>query len=112
VQDHYWDFDVCWIPYATDHAFNRAAWPTKIMDGLASGRPVVSTDIPECRLYSNWITIVQNADEAISAVRRLLGRPPNGEKARRQVDFTRDHLLSRWAETLLGWLANASNIDL
>ena len=78
------------------------------MDGLASGRPVVSTDIPECRSYSNWITIVQNADEAISAVRRLLGRPPNGEKAHRQVDFTRDHLWSRRAETLLGWLANAS----
>jgi hypothetical protein len=75
------------------------------MDGLASGRPVVSTDIPECRLYSNWITIVQNADEAISAVQRLLGRPPNGEKARRQVDFTRDHLWSRRAETLLGWLS-------
>lgn len=108
VRDHYWDFDVCWIPYATDHAFNRAACPTKIMDGLASGRPVVSTDIPECRSYSNWITIVQNADEAISAVRRLLGRPPNGEKAHRQVDFTRDHLWSRRAETLLGWLANAS----
>ena len=104
VRDHYWDFDVCWIPYATDHAFNRAACPTKIMDGLASGRPVVSTDIPECRLYSNWITIVQSPDEAISAVQRLLGRPPNGEKARRQVDFTRDHLWSRRAETLLGWV--------
>jgi teichuronic acid biosynthesis glycosyltransferase TuaH len=107
VRDYYWDFDVCWIPYATDHAFNRAACPTKIMDGLASGRPVVSTDIPECRLYSNWMTIVQNADEAISAVRRLLGRRPNGAKAGRQVDFTRNHLWSRRAETLVGWLANA-----
>ena len=112
VRAHYWDFDVCWIPYATDHAFNHAACPTKIMDGLASGRPIVSTDIPECRLYSNWITIVQNADEAISAVRRLLGRPPNGEKACRQVDFIQDHLWSRRAETLLGWLANASDNDL
>jgi glycosyltransferase involved in cell wall biosynthesis len=104
VRSHYWGFDVCWIPYATDHAFNRAACPTKIMDGLASGRPVVSTDIPECRLYSNWITIVRSADEAISALRCLFGRSPNSEKARRQVDFTRDHLWSRRAETLLGWL--------
>ena len=107
VRDHYWDFDVCWIPYATDHPFNQAACPTKIMDGLASGRPVISTDIPECRLYSNWIAVVQSADEAISAIRRLLGRPPGGEEARRQVDFTRDHLWSRRAETLLGWLADA-----
>jgi teichuronic acid biosynthesis glycosyltransferase TuaH len=111
VRHHYWDFDVCWIPYATDHTFNRAACPTKIMDGLASGRPVISTDIPECRLYSNLITIVQSADEAISALRHLLGRPPNSEQVRRQVDFTREHLWSGRAETLLGWLANANDND-
>ena len=51
VPKHYWGFGVNWIPYATDHAFNQAACPTKIMDGLASGRPVLSTDSPECRLY-------------------------------------------------------------
>ena len=107
VQEHYWDFDIFWIPYATDHAFNQAACPTKIMDGLASGRPVISTDIPECRLYPEWITVVQSADEAISAIRCLLGRPPDGEMARHQVDFARRHLWSRRAETLLGWLADA-----
>ena len=107
VQEHYWGFDISWIPYATDHAFNQAACPTKIMDGLASGRPVISTDIPECRLYPEWITVVQSPDEAISAIRRLLVRPPAGEMARQQVDFTRRHLWSRRAETLLGWLADA-----
>ena len=108
VKEYYWNFRICWIPYATDHAFNQAACPTKIMDGLASGRPVISTDIPECRLYSNWITVVQSADEAISAIRRLLGRALDGEAARRQVDFTRDHLWSRRAETLVRLLADAS----
>jgi len=107
VQEHYWSFDIFWIPYATDHAFNQAACPTKIMDGLASGRPVISTDIPECQLYSEWITVVQSADEAISAVRRLLARQSDGKMARQQVDFTRRHLWSQRAKTLLGWLADA-----
>lgn len=105
VQEHYWKFNIFWIPYATDHAFNQAACPTKIMDGLASGRPVISTDIPECRLYSEWITVVQSADKAISAIRCLLGRSADGKMERAQVDFARRHIWSRRAETLLGWLA-------
>jgi glycosyltransferase involved in cell wall biosynthesis len=105
VREHYWDFSIFWIPYATDHAFNQAACPTKIMDGLASGRPVISTDIPESRLYPEWITVVQSADEAISAIRCLLGRSADGKMERAQVDFARRHIWSRRAETLLGWLA-------
>ena len=51
VAAHYWSFAVNWIPYDAAHPFNRAACPTKIMDGLGSGRPMVSTPVPECRLY-------------------------------------------------------------
>jgi len=40
------------IPYAQNDRFNRACSPTKIMDGLGSGRPIVATAIPECRLYA------------------------------------------------------------
>ena len=34
-------FDVCLIPYRADHPFNRACCPTKIMDYMGSGRPIV-----------------------------------------------------------------------
>ncbi len=47
---YYQAFDVILIPYAQDNRFNRACSPTKIMDGLGSGRPIVATAIPECRL--------------------------------------------------------------
>lgn len=48
---------VNWIPYKTDHPFNIACCPTKIMDYIASGRPILSTSVPECALYPDWITI-------------------------------------------------------
>jgi teichuronic acid biosynthesis glycosyltransferase TuaH len=105
VQEHYWNFDISWIPYATDHAFNQAACPTKIMDGLASGRPIISTDIPECRQYPEWITIVRNADEAISAIQCLLASPIDQRRSRAQVDFARGHTWSQRAATLLGLVA-------
>ena len=44
-------FDLGLIPYRVDHPFNVACCPTKIMDYMAAGRPVVATDLPECRLY-------------------------------------------------------------
>ncbi len=44
---------VCLIPYQTDHPFNIACCPTKILDYMVTGRPIVSTALPECQLYSS-----------------------------------------------------------
>ena len=45
----YQSFAVNWMPYDVRNAFNIACCPTKIFDALATGRPFISTDIPECR---------------------------------------------------------------
>lgn len=52
-----WSAAVNWIPYDTRHPFNQASCPTKIMDYLAAGRPVLSTPVPECVLYPDFIHI-------------------------------------------------------
>ncbi len=72
VCDYYWNFAVNWIPYDVSHPFNQASCPTKIMDGIASARPVISTDIPECRLYPDWITIFHSIEEAVQVIREYL----------------------------------------
>ncbi len=58
---YYQSFDVILIPYAQNNAFNQACSPTKIMDGLGSGRPIVATAIPECRLYSRLFDVAEDA---------------------------------------------------
>ena len=60
------------IPYRMDHPFNLACNPTKIMDSMGSGRPIVATAIPECRLHAERFDVAENADEFIDAVRRIL----------------------------------------
>ena len=72
VCEHYRRYAINWMPYDTTHGFNVACCPTKIMDALASGRPFLSTDIPEVRLYPDRIEIVRTADEAASILRSLL----------------------------------------
>ena len=72
---YYQAFDVTLIPYRMDHPFNRACNPTKIMDAMGSGRPIVATAIPECRLHAERFDVAENGDEFIEAVRKILGQP-------------------------------------
>ena len=64
----YQSFAVNWMPYDVAHPFNLASCPTKIFDALATGRPFISTDLPECQRYSEYIRIVGSPVEAKNAI--------------------------------------------
>ena len=87
IIDHYnRSFDLGLIPYRTNHPFNIACCPTKIMDYMAAGRPVVATDLPECRLYSDVFDVVAPEQFAAAVKNRLAGSPDDGRAmARWQV---------------------------
>ena len=65
---YYQTFDVTLIPYRVDHPFNRACNPTKIMDSMGSGRPIVATAIPECRLHTERFDVADDSDGFIAAI--------------------------------------------
>jgi len=107
VAQYYWSFAVNWIPYAVTHPFNQAACPTKIMDGIASGRPILSSDIPECHLYPEWITIFHSAEEAIAQIRGHLGlgeTPEAYRKCLKQLEFAQQNTWQARAQKLESWL--------
>ena len=115
VAKHYWSFALTWIPYATDHIFNTASCPTKIMDGLASGRPVLSTDLPECRLYGEWIKIFHTAEEAADLIRQDLVLSHNAQAAetsRLQVELvSRSHTWEQRAALVQQWLSSSGKTE-
>ncbi len=78
---YYQAFDVCLIPYRVDHPFNRACNPTKIMDAMGSGRPIVATAIPECRLHSERFQVADNGALFIEAVRQILAQKSDDGRA-------------------------------
>jgi teichuronic acid biosynthesis glycosyltransferase TuaH len=107
VAQYYWSFAINWIPYVVAHKFNQAACPTKIMDGIASGRPILSSSIPECNLYPEWITIFDSATDAIALIREcltLLEKPESYDKSLKQLVFARQHTWQIRAQTLENWL--------
>lgn len=69
---YYESFDAILMPYAREHPFNTACSPTKIMDGMGSGRPIVATSIPECRLYAHLFDVVPDDDSFLAAARSIV----------------------------------------
>ena len=109
VVKYYWSFAVNWIPYAVTHPFNQASCPTKIMDGIASGRPILSTDIPECRSYPEWITIFHSVEDAIALIREQLAlsdKPEVFENSLKQLEFAHQNTWQARAQTLEKLLLN------
>lgn len=97
-------FDVALIPYRVDHPFNVSCSPTKIMDYMAAGRPVVSTDLPECRLHSDRFDVVAPGAFAEAVSDRLAAGSDDGRAAAR-LAWARDHSCRSEVERLLDWLS-------
>jgi glycosyltransferase involved in cell wall biosynthesis len=97
-------FDVCLIPYRTDHPFNRACSPTKIMDYMGTGRPIVSTAVPECQLYDHLFHVAASSDEFVDSVRAILEAHSDDGRAAQRFDWARANTCHRVVDRLLGWL--------
>lgn len=63
------NFDVCILPYITS-SVNPS--PTKMYDYLATGKPIISTSIPEIEGFKNCIKIAGSREEFIEFVKESL----------------------------------------
>jgi glycosyltransferase involved in cell wall biosynthesis len=67
-------FDVAMVPYKVDAATNNIN-PTKLLEYMAAGKPVVSTALDEVkRWYGDRLAIAEDRDAFIQAVERVLAR--------------------------------------
>jgi glycosyltransferase involved in cell wall biosynthesis len=83
---YYQAFDISLVPYRLDHPFNQACNPTKIMDAMGSGRPIVATAIPECRLHGERFHVAEDGEEFLAAIRQILDhRSDDGRAALRHA---------------------------
>ena len=97
-------FDVCLIPYRADHPFNIACCPTKIMDCMGTGRPIVSTDLPECRLYAHLFSVAPDSDTFIEVVRSLAAHGFDDGQADARHAYAVENSCARTVERFLDWL--------
>jgi glycosyltransferase involved in cell wall biosynthesis len=95
-------FDVGIIPYRLN-AHTVAVDPLKLLEYLAAGIPVVTTDLPEVRKYRHAVAIADSHEAFLAAVRGAL-EPGPGALQRRQAEARR-HGWDARAEELLRFCA-------
>lgn len=99
---YYWRNAVNWMPYDASLPFVQACCPLKLTDGLASGRAMVSADVPECRNYPEWISIYHDRDEAVACVTSALARAADVVvQSENQVAFAETNTWAVRARTLI-----------
>ena len=68
----YASFSVNLIPYLTTHPFNHVCSPTKILDSMGSGRPTVTTALPESQIYRRLYQVEDSHDGFCDQIEILL----------------------------------------
>lgn len=76
-------FDVCLNPYVLDGVAENVD-PLKLYDYLASGKPIVSVDIPAARRFAEVLALTQTPAEFIQAIEAAL-RSPGDATARQRA---------------------------
>jgi glycosyltransferase involved in cell wall biosynthesis len=67
VPDYVRAFDVCLNPYILDNVAEGCS-PIKLYEYLATGKPIVSVDMPEARRFEGLIRIARDSDDFITQV--------------------------------------------
>lgn len=74
--------DVCLVPFLPQPA-TLAANPVKVYEYLAAGKPVVSTDLPECREMGEMVEIGADRSAVLAHIRHRLETPGDASARRR-----------------------------
>ena len=89
-------FDVCLNPYVRGELARNCS-PLKLYEYLASGKPVVSVDMPEARKFADVIGIGRNEEEILQRLEEALGSGSDEALANARWQAVASH---SWGESL------------
>jgi glycosyltransferase involved in cell wall biosynthesis len=103
-------FDVALMPFARNEA-TRAISPTKTLEYLAGGKPVVSTPITDViALYGDAVEIATTGEEFVAAAETVLNRTADADREwrARAARLVAAHDWDCIAEAMLAVMSRAS----
>jgi glycosyltransferase involved in cell wall biosynthesis len=100
-------FDVGLIPYEIN-PHTIAVDPLKLLEYMAAGVPVVTTDLPEARKYREAVSIAEDTGQFVAAVSQAIGRGKAATSADTRA-FAKSHGWDRRAARLLDILEEVAS---
>lgn len=99
-------FDICMMSFAINAATEYIN-PTKALEYLATGRPVISTPVKDVvRQYSDLVDIVKTPEEFIAAAERALKDPPR-DRIQRGIEKAKQCSWDTTVATMQGLIKDA-----
>ncbi|MFW6129668.1 MAG: glycosyltransferase [Atribacterota bacterium] len=90
-------FDVCILPYKTNLFMG---FPTKLLDYLATGKPVVSTKLKHLKKVIDYINIAESDEEFIESIKRAL-KEENEERSKKRLMAAKENTWDKRAEQIM-----------
>jgi hypothetical protein len=78
-------FDVCVLPWETEHAFTSYGSAIKVREYLATGKPVVISPLPEYEPYADVLRIARSRDDFLALIDDALHNDDAAKAAARQA---------------------------
>lgn len=97
-------FDVCIIPYDTDHEFNRYCYPMKLFEYFYLGMPIVSTPIEELKKFPNFVMIGKDAKSWKIHIKNLLSEKWSENKKVKQRELALNNSWKNKLEKISSYL--------
>lgn len=98
-------FDVCVLPWDTEHAFTSYGSAIKVREYLATGKPVVISPLPEYEPLDGILRIARSRDQFISFIEDAIAENDPGRASARQA-AVRDGTWDARAEWVSGLIEN------
>jgi beta-glucosidase/6-phospho-beta-glucosidase/beta-galactosidase len=99
-------FDICMMPFAMN-ASTQYINPTKGLEYMATGRPIISTPVRDVvRQWSHLVDVVQTADEFVAAAERRL-RDPDAARIQKALDLAKQCSWEVTVDTMQGLIREA-----
>jgi glycosyltransferase involved in cell wall biosynthesis len=105
-------FDVCVLPWQTEHAFTSYGSAIKVREYLATGKPVVISPLPEYEPMSDVLRIARSRDQFISLVEEAI-KENDPDRARARQNAVKDgtwNARAEWVSTLIEKVLSKSEV--
>ncbi|MBI4737967.1 glycosyltransferase [Candidatus Woesearchaeota archaeon] len=103
-------FDVCLIPFKIN-AITESVSPIKLYEYLATGKPVVSSDLPEVRQYADLVAIAEGPRDFELAIERLLATPQSRAVQEARLRVAQANSWERRVDDVTMWIDQLRGVN-